>query len=543
MGDIQGDFTFPGLTGIRKASYTLTHGVSPSVALVELTPQDITNIHGIMIFSSPHTIVFPGSKIIASTVRKSGAGWVMVVKIADRRWKFETGEISGVFNLRKEDESIDSDTEKTPQQIAKLCFESMQEVLFDISALPNLSRPEMILEHENPAQVLSGLCDDLGCRVVLGTDNRMRVLRAGVGRSLPTASIMSPAFSTDIPDIPDSIKVVAGKTRFQSRWTLQAVGEETDGSIKPVDDLSYKPADGWEKDYPDLWVKVLEEGFGENAWTLAKKTVYRWYRITTTTSIETITRKQALPIESALLEVYTDDDGQVRAQDAIVRGAYWKLTSNIEDTDSESSYTGNFSINTKEGIVQLSEPVSKKPDPTLGAGPAELTLEVAYSAQNETTKAWDRFELSTTLVIPARGTGPLILKRDEIVRTHRSTYDANGNFTGVESDTPIDEMVNVLGAKLDEFQVVQAFTADYPGIRNISPDGAIRQVSWDVGQDVGSTTRAGLNTEFEPSLPKYKRIREIEKEREAVEDATRLKRLGRRLERRGIGAASGGAIR
>lgn len=525
MADIQGNFTFPGLVGIRKASYTLTHGVSPSVSLVELLPQDISNIHGTMVFSSPDTISFPGSKIIASTVRKSGSGWVMIVKIADRRWKFvETGEISGVFNLRQEDESIDSSTEITPQQIAFRCFVAMGEVLFDISALPNLSRPELILESENPAQVLSGLCDDLGCRVVLGTDNRMRIRRAGVGASLPTASIMSPSFSSDIPDIPDSVKVIGGKTRFQSRWTLEAVGEDTDGSIKPVDDLSYKPADGWEKDRADSWGKVLKEGFGENAWTLAKKTVYRWWRITTTTSIETITRKQVLPIESALLEVFTDDDGQVRAKNAVVRGAYWKTTSNFEDTNSESSYFGNFSINTKEGIVQFSEPLSKKPDPTLGAGPADLTLEVAYSAQNATTKAWDRVTLSETLVVPARGTGPLILKRDEIVKTHLSQYSSLGTFNEVVSNNPIPEMTNVINAKLVEFQVVQAFTADYPGIVNISPDGAIRQVSWDVAQGVGATTRAGLNTEFEPSIPKYKRQREIEESREAAKKQKQLER-------------------
>lgn len=530
MADPKGDFSFPGLNSIRKADYTLTHGVTPSIALVELLPQEITNILGTMIFSYGGTgVAFLGCKIISSTVRKTGGGWVMVVKIADRRWKFsETGEISGVFNLRKEDESIDSTTEKTPQQIATLCFQAMQEVSFSISALPNLSRPEMILENENPAQVLSGLCEDLGCRVVPGTDNRMRVEQTGIGAALPTAFIMSPSFSVDIPDIPDSIKVVGGKTRHQSRWTLEAVGEDTDGSIKPIDDLSYTPASGWNKTSSSRQSTVLKE-FGKKAHALAKKTVHRWYRITETIGGDGLTfRSQVLPIETGLIDVYTDDKQEDRQQQAVVRGVYWlrpntqiPLATNSVSTD---FYDDDFSINAKEGIVQFSETVVKATQngDDIDTDPAELTLEVAYSVQGILTKLWKRAEQESTISAPARRTGPLIVKREDIVQTHISLYDDSGNFTGLDSNLPQTEMNDVITAKLQEFQVVKAFTADYPGIVNISPDGAIRQVSWSVTQGVGSTTRAGLNVEVDVSIPRFRAAREREKLPETQKKAKEL---------------------
>ena len=530
MADLKGDFSFPGLNSIRKADYTLTHGVTPSVALVELLPQEITNIHGTMLFSYGNTTIsLPGSKIISSTVRKTGGGWVMVVKIADRRWKFsETGEISGVFNLRKEDESIDSATEKTPQQIATLCFQAMGEFSFSISALPNLSRPEMILEHENPAQVLSGLCDDLGCRVVLGTDNRIRVERTGVGAALPTAFIMSPSFSADIPDIPDSIKVVGGKNRYQSRWTLEAVGEDTDRSIKPIDDLSYTPAKGWNKTSSPNQPSVLKE-FGKKAHQLAKKTVHRWYRITETTGGDGLTfRSQALPIETALIDVYTDDNGEDRQQQAVVRGVYWLRNSQTligaENSSKTDFYDESFSINAKEGIVQFNESLVKasQSNNDLDTESAEMTLEVAYSVQGILTKAWKRAERESTIAAPARGTGPLIVKRDDLVQTHKSLYDGSGNFAGLDSNFPQTEMNDVITAKLQEFQVVKAFTADYPGIVNISPDGAIRQVSWSVAQGVASVTRAGLNTEVDASIPRFRAAREREKLPETQKKAKEL---------------------
>ena len=90
-------------------------------------------------------------------------------------------------------------------------------------------------------------------------------------------------------------------------------------------------------------------------------------------------------------------------------------------------------------------------------------------------------------------------------------------------------------AKRAEFQVVQAFTADYPGIVDISPDGAIRQVSWDVTQGVGATTRAGLNTEFDPAIPKYRTLRENEEGRESAKETNLLKRAARRAKVRNRG--------
>lgn len=542
MAHSKGNFSFPGLANVRKASYTLTHGVTPSVALVEIIPQVINNIHGAMQFSYNNTVlVFPAAKIIEATVRKTGTGWVQLVKIADRRWMFtETGEISGVFNQRLEDESIRISTLQTPQQIAALCFQAMQQFVFSFSELPNLSRPEMILENENPAQVLSDLAEKLGCRVVLGTDNVLRIRRIGIGAALPTPGIMSPSFSVQVPDIPDSVKLVGGKTRVQSRWDTEAVGEDTDGSIKPIDDLSYKPAKGWNQAWIGNYPSVLEE-FGKKSHALAKKSVHRWYRITNTDVNGRIARKDVLPIETGLIDTYEEINGEVRGEGAVVRGVYWLkpnqiilLTTNSSKTD---SYDEPFTINAKEGIVQFGEAVVKATQNgnKIDTDPAELTLEVAYSVQNSGTKSWIRFETQSIVASPARGTGPLILKQDDIVQTFKVSYDDTGNITGVADNISAVQQNanNIINAKLQEFQSPQAFTADYAGIFNISPDGAIRQVSWEVVHGVGSITRAGLNTEIDRSIPRFKAAREQEKQGEIQKKVQRLDMFDRVKDRRG----------
>jgi len=541
-----GVFTFPGLAGVRKASYTLTHGVSPSVAIVEVIPQILTSVHGTMRFLYGATAIqFPASKIISATVRKSGTGWVQVVKISDRRWRFtETGEISGVFNLRKDDEVLDANTEKTPQQIATLCFQAMHQFVFSISELPNLSRPEMILENENPAQVLSDLCDGLGCRVVLGLDNVLRIRRVGTGSGLPTKGVMSPSFSVNVPNVPDSIKVVGGKTRLQSRWTLEAVGEDTDGSIKPINGLSYTPASGWNKEWIGNYSNVLTE-FGKSSHALAKKTVHRWYRITTTNFLGlVINRKQSLPIEPALFETFADDHSEIRAKNAVVRGVHWLNPNQIllfaANSSTTDLYDGSFTINTKEGVVQFSEPVVKTTQNgnNIDTDPAELTLEVSFSFQNATTKLWKRIEISRNIGSPSQGTGPLILKREDIVRTLKLNYDGNGNPISITDtfDAAQQEANSQINAKLAEFQSPQAFTADYAGLLPISLDGAIHQVSWDVGPS-GAITRAGFNTEFDPAIPRFKRLREIEQQRDTIEAAKAIKRNLKKAGFRGLPGA------
>ena len=206
----------------------------------------------------------------------------MSVRILDRRWKWQYGEISGRYNIREKEEEylIDPDTEKKPRQLATLLLAAMGEVGYSVDELPNDNRPQKHWVSANPANELYQLCDSLGCRVVLGLDNRVRLRRVGSGASLPVLGIeISDSVGIDAQARPDSIKVVCGPTRYQARFFLEAVGKDVDGRIKFLDDLSYRPDDGWGAANVDGDFDDVRDESRCAAQKLAILSVFKWYRI------------------------------------------------------------------------------------------------------------------------------------------------------------------------------------------------------------------------------------------------------------------------
>ena len=219
---------------------------------------------------------FPDCRLADAYLRRSQGGYVIGLSIVDRRWKWAFGAISGRYNLRCADESIDPENRaRRPQELARLLLDGMGETGYDVSLLPNDARPLIEWISAVPAQALADLCDGLGCRVVLGIDNRVRIVRAGLGAFLPEGGRVTEGIGIDPPERPDALAVVCGPTRYQAKWELEAVGLDTDGAIKPIDELSYKPSAGWENEYPGLFSGVE----GTRSRRRRVESVYRWYRI------------------------------------------------------------------------------------------------------------------------------------------------------------------------------------------------------------------------------------------------------------------------
>src|SRR5207253_2673133 len=117
-----------------------------------------------------------------------------------------------------------------------LCLDAMGEPDYDASSLPNESRPEVHWSFDNPAECLSQLCESLGCRIVLGLlDNKVRVVRLGVGQALPEQGASFISAGIDPPEAPSSLVLVGGPTKFQGFLELEAVGLDSLGQIVPID--------------------------------------------------------------------------------------------------------------------------------------------------------------------------------------------------------------------------------------------------------------------------------------------------------------------
>jgi hypothetical protein len=524
----QGLLAFPGLQQIVSWSYTLSHGITPGVAHVEIAPQfGVPAEIGTMLISfGAVELAFPGCVVDCANIRRDGAGMVVSLAILDRRWPWRYGQISGRYNVRRRNGELDPATEQSPQDMAALLLAAMGESGFDVSGLPNQSRPEVDWVCANPAQELADLAETLGCRVVLDLDSRVSLQPAGVGADFPaTGTERTQNFGIDPPTRPDSLLLVGGPTRFQTKFRLEAVGLEQTGQIKPIDSLSYKPAAGWGS---EAYFGFANVSNADNR-ALARRTVYRWYRIKCTAPFTMAGQFQigaydgpvqnlwqVLPLERGQVETYTDVDQIERPRPPEVTGIYWDRAVDGKNIPAQRRYRGKFSLDAERGIVRFAEPVMQiNASSSVPFSEAELYLTVAHAVKDLASLQEVRQTTERALPGDPLGTGPAVLRRDDLVLAVVTQYDAGNNPTGTTDNA--DEIEQEANETLDAAEAglttLAAGLVEYAGVVPISPDGAIQQVEWRGGLS-GCVTRAGRNSEFSLAVPSWRERRLAERRRD-----------------------------
>ena len=522
-----GLLSFPGVDQILSWSFTLSHGITPSAALVEIAPQfGLPAEVGTMVISfGDVALEFADCVLDSANVRRNEAGMIVSLSILDRRWRWRYGQISGRYNVRQKNGQLDPSTEQSPRELAIMLLEAMGEPDFAVSGLPNLSRPEVDWVYANPAHELALLAESLGYRVVLDLEGMILLQPAGLGLDLPdTGTQRTWNFGIDPPTRPDSLLFVGGPTRFQTMFTLEAVGQETTGEIVPIDELSYMPAGGWQN---ESWL-----GFANvtnaSARAKARETIYRWYRILCTAPSATEGQFQipgydslveglwqVLPVERGLIDSVIGPDGIVRPDPPIIEGVFWDRSLDGHNIPSQRPYWGRYALDTERGIVIFAEPVLQVMSSGTSFAPAELYLTVAHSVKDADTLQEVRQTFERMLPGASLGTGPAVIHRDDVVLTSATTYDSNNNPTGTldNSDAIEQEAENHLDAAQAAFETVETDFVEYAGLVAISPDGAISQVQW-TGGPAGTVTRASRNHEFSLAVPDFGERRRAEKQRD-----------------------------
>lgn len=570
----QGVAHFPGLTGgIVSASYTLSHGITPGVALLTIVPQrDFPVLVGPLTFTFGNVrLIFNDMKVDKHSFRYDDAGYVWQISLLDRRWKWRFGEISGRWNVREADQAgeILPDTEATPVNIAINLFDRMGDPDFDALMMPTLPRPEIDYQIENPAKALADLAEQFGYRVVLDLGGTARLLPAGIGAALPAGSLMAGGATIDPPERPDKLAVYCGPTLYQIDVQLEAVGEDRAGEILPLDELSYMPLGGWQKLWPlgpSAFATVGDTTkIHDPDRELARRTVYRMYRITKKATyknadgtfrmwlkvptmgdaflifpVETV--RQLLPLDDrqAEHEGWVGVDGTLRftRKPALIWGTFYfggtRDNSALNTTVPEEGrvvpnagekynhYNKSFSIDKERGIVTFSEPVFyyDVTDPLNKLVlPAKLGLRTACVVSDPPSKGPDslapyRYTFPYTFPAPLLGTPVRPLKHDELVlRVFPEYSPGNGDpVEGVQFTNREDiepDALHYLEAAKAEYQQTYPDERTYMGLVPISPDGAIQQVTWSVGPQ-GATTMASRNTEHALWVPSYRERRFLE---------------------------------
>ena len=526
----QGIATYDGINPdhVTSASMTFSHGITPSSCLFQMVPQLNLNpppggtlkIH----YNGQAVVEFPDAIIDQGSIRRGSGGVIISLRILDRRWKWRYGEISGWYNRREPNGKLDPKLEKKPQELAELCFKAMGETNFDVGDLPNGSRPEVNWVCSNPANELGNLVNSLGCRVVLQLDNSVKIHKVGEGQDLPEPfNVTNDGFGVNPTEKADTLKLHGAPIKFQSRLKLEAVGKEKDGSVVPIEQLSYRPPNGWENETPYAFYNVTREDDRK----LAVESVFKWYRIVEqcdgTKDVPGLEDDQGnpvqaepwqmLPLAGHLLQTQPDKDGVEVNKPAIIRGAYWDGEADFKNTERFEVVDRQFSIQAEDGIVVFTDPTY-----ALGAAkeslPAEMDIETAYLVLDANSRQHYRYSKERDTGDPKLGTEPKILRHDEIEHTKQAEYGSDCQVTAVVTNQQQvdDEADHWLDAEIDSIQTVETKDIEYADIRAIELDGAIQQVSWSVGQS-GAKTRASRNDEFDRAVLKYARKQEIEEQK------------------------------
>lgn len=193
--------------------------------------------------------------------------------VADRRWKWKYGQVSGKYNVRRRGQILE-ETKRTPRELAELCFEAMGERKYDISKMPNDILPFIEWDMETPDAALDQLCQLVNSHVCLRADDTAAIYRDGEGNDLPNIPSSSFSDGLDFGEKPGMCGVASAPFQWQVDLTMTPVGLDKDDIIKPIDSLSYMPKGGWGP------VEVTEmEDVEKKYRKIAKETVWRWYLI------------------------------------------------------------------------------------------------------------------------------------------------------------------------------------------------------------------------------------------------------------------------
>ena len=545
----QGSITFPGLDQILGGSVVIGHGLAPGKIVVTVPPQaDFPSPIGDCVFAyDDFYATFPDCKVDRFEFHKGDDGkGTWSVYILDRRWRWASrvggGQVSGYYNTRRNDNEVIKDTIKSAKDLAKLCLEAMGESGYDLSDMPEDVYPQTEWDYAYAPEALQQLCDQLGMRIVMTLDSKVRLKVGGVGATLPNdETVLEDSLSIDVPELPDTIILVAGKNRYQGDFKLEAVAKDVGGKIVPLRYASYFN-DIAMSDFPNF-LNIADEKLR----ALAKESAFRWFARLEELSLpgvdeDSIEVKRILPFENEQVATQTIEGDECNLP-AWVFGRFWsqsadKMQNNLgldkdgkeneitSDTfakleDGSPLLATGWTLDQKHGIVKFSDVIyaveksyDKDGNPN-GVKTVEpsIYLRCAVSLRDKDTRAWLHRERKRTY--GTSGSKPRYILKPEI--SWNVEYVAKDDSLQ-DNAQDVDDLLDYYLDKAEaEYQFTDPRSITYGGWRKIDLDGAIQQYSLILMEDSGKAiTRASRNREELDIEISYKDRRLSEKIQAAV---------------------------
>jgi hypothetical protein len=518
------NLSFPGVGDAVGLHAVRTLGVYPDKSILWFNPTAQVgpiNGYGNLVFgNNGQNVTFYNCQADSITYRASIHGHTCGLVLLDRRWVWKFARISGAYNIVGDDGVVGSP--KNPQELATLLLTACGEAGFDVSVLPTDGNLPVIWDYTEAPLALAWLCKYYGCDVALKLDNTIAIvqLNAGSGPSYPT-DVESISVGADPAQLPENLRFIAGDTVIECKIKLEAVGEDTDGVVKPENDLSFKPAGGWGGNWVDF-TDVADES--ERA--LAARDIGRRYRIKTFVdgTLEVpglgITLDdifQILPLKPHRLATLTSTHRPARPA---LGGFFW-IEADPPRAEVPTDFTElheGFTVDEGTGEVLCTRAQIKLD----GSGkwvPAELYLTIAFTVTYNTLVR-EREERTLAMGGPF---GEFVVREDSIYRRIVVNYDPADPLTETTTDdnqTDVDDAGDAILADVaTQFADVETGAIVYRTTLPIDSSGYVRQVMWTVSTENGFSTFVSLACD---GLPYVRKLAERE-----------LWRLGRQSIQRG----------
>lgn len=562
--------TYPGVQTIFSFEFCDTSGAAPATGTMTIAPQyGFPAENGdIVITYNGVTITLRDMHIDSVRYDVNSGGQIVQIIFVDSRWKWEHREISGRYNFRLPNNYIDPAHEKTPQEMASMCFDALGETIYDVSALPNDARIEADWVCANPAQELDRICNELGCRIVpVRSNGGWRIVVTGEGDFLPEYPADSIGAGIDPQETPDYIKIVSGPIRYQMRLPLGAIGKDIDLSFKTLKDVSFapfpdKPSGGfgindWLRfSYIDSTRFVLPDGTKVSRQELAQDSIFNLYRlefkdrpgckqnsagewgIVVPTIEEPVTRKQII-LSNELAEMWTDYLGVLHRRAAYVCGVYhgklaegelanypkWtRIDKQAADSatgmDERASYSLSLDpLDTDRSILSITPKMVKQIKPLIWSDSgatnslewqeADLDFVTSFSVRDPET--WQPMRVEYLLQIGNGNDTSFVhtVVREDIQPVVIADYDRDGKITGHRSNVgEVESQCQYYAESLSrKFITVESAQRNYVGIYNIDMDGSICQFTYSVSES-GCSMMASQGSEHNWYTPDYEERRQ-----------------------------------
>lgn len=527
--------SYTGITAgqIRSLSGAIPIGKTPGRFTIDVRDDATPAAVGTLAFSDGYNGTISLAQCALVSSRWSGRGQRRLT-LEDRRWRWRTGYIDGHYNKRRPKAVDKLEREKTPRELAGLLFTALNELVRDVSLLPNDARPEVQWIQANPADELERLCSSLGCVIAPNlTTGGWKIWPIGQGTTASGGDWLKTLdIDTAVRPVPDQIAIACGPVEFEAVFLCEAVGVDTDGKIKPINELSFAPAGGW-KAGPETHDGITGEYKKHPGDTrklslrnLARQTVWKWYRIKSMPAgagpdklnppgydypVAVSAIEQFLPLIPSVNSFSLD--GKERGP-AEVFGEFTDFK--LFDTGTSppgTPFTNTWTLDTARGIVKFEAPqylYDATKDPGERYDAAKVYLKCAARVEDTTIGSpvyYARFLTSGS----TQGAGAEVVRRPDIVLRFEPDFSADGTLAAAgDPDSNLAEVDAEceyhLATMAAEYAPANAGTIRLSGLHAVELNGQQREVAFAADTRQPPQTTIGVNGSANPYTPDYKVI-------------------------------------